>query len=58
MLGPTPPASTMVGQAAAGWARTLLEASVYPTVSPPSRYADIAAQDISQNSGYSNSPTW
>ena len=33
-------------------ARTLLEASVYPTVSPPSTYADIAAQDNSQNSGY------
>ncbi len=33
-------------------ARTLLEASVYPTVSPPSAYADIAAQDNSQNSGY------
>gem|GEM_PF-275310 len=33
-------------------ARTLLEASVYPTVSPPSTYADIAAQENSQNSGY------
>jgi hypothetical protein len=33
-------------------ARTLLAASVYPTVSPPSTYADIAAQDNSQNSGY------
>ena len=33
-------------------ARTLLEASVYPTVSPPSSYADIAARDNSQNSGY------
>ncbi|HME67322.1 MAG TPA: FtsX-like permease family protein, partial [Streptosporangiaceae bacterium] len=33
-------------------ARTLLEASVYPTVSPPSTYADMAAQDNSQNSGY------
>jgi len=33
-------------------ARTLLKASVYPTVSPPSTYADIAAQDDSQNSGY------
>ncbi|MGH3237122.1 MAG: ABC transporter permease, partial [Streptosporangiaceae bacterium] len=33
-------------------ARTLLEASVYPTVSPPSTYADTAAQDNSQNSGY------
>ncbi|HEY1667988.1 MAG TPA: ABC transporter permease [Trebonia sp.] len=33
-------------------ARTLLEASVYPTVSPPSTYADIALQDNSQNSGY------
>ncbi len=33
-------------------ARTLLEASVYPTVSPPSTYADIAARDNSQNSGY------
>ena len=33
-------------------ARTLLEASVYPTVSPPSTYADIAAHDNSQNSGY------
>jgi hypothetical protein len=33
-------------------ARTLLEASVYPTVSPPSSYADTAAQDNSQNSGY------
>lgn len=33
-------------------ARTLLETSVYPTVSPPSAYADIAAQDNSQNSGY------
>jgi hypothetical protein len=33
-------------------ARTLLEASVYPTVSPPSTYADIAAQDNSRNSGY------
>jgi hypothetical protein len=33
-------------------ARTLLEASVYPTVSPPSTYADIAAQDNLQNSGY------
>ena len=33
-------------------ARTLLEASVYPTVSPPSTYADIAARDISHNSGY------
>ncbi len=33
-------------------ARTLLEASVYPTVSPPSTYADIAAQDNSHNSGY------
>ena len=33
-------------------ARTLLEASVYPTVSPPSTYADVAAQENSQNSGY------
>jgi FtsX-like permease family protein len=33
-------------------ARTLLEASVYPAVSPPSTYADIAAQDNSHNSGY------
>lgn len=33
-------------------ARTLLEASVYPTVSPPSTYADTAAQDNEQNSGY------
>lgn len=33
-------------------ARTLLEASVYPTVSPPSTYADIAARDNSQNYGY------
>ena len=33
-------------------ARTLLETSVYPTVSPPSTYADIAAQENSQNSGY------
>jgi len=33
-------------------ARTLLEASAYPTVSPPSTYADTAAQDNSQNSGY------
>ncbi len=33
-------------------AQTLLEASVYPTVSPPSTYADIAAQDNRQNSGY------
>jgi hypothetical protein len=33
-------------------ARTLLEASVYPTLSPPSTYADIAAQDNAQNSGY------
>jgi hypothetical protein len=33
-------------------ARALLEASVYPTVSPPSTHADIAAQDNSQNSGY------
>ena len=33
-------------------ARTLLEASVYPALSPPSTYADIAAQDNLQNSGY------
>jgi hypothetical protein len=33
-------------------ARTLLEASVYPTLSPPSTYADVAAKDNSQNSGY------
>jgi hypothetical protein len=33
-------------------ARTLLEASVYPTVSPTSTYADIAARDNSHNSGY------
>jgi hypothetical protein len=33
-------------------ARTLLEASGYPTVSPPSTYADVAAQDNLQNSGY------
>jgi hypothetical protein len=33
-------------------ARTLLEASVYPTVSPPSTYADTAAQENLQNSGY------
>jgi hypothetical protein len=33
-------------------ARTLLEASVYPTVSPPSTYADTAAQDNLRNSGY------
>jgi hypothetical protein len=33
-------------------ARTLLEASVYPTVSPPSTHADIAARDNSQDSGF------
>ena len=33
-------------------ARTLLEASVYPTVSPPSSYADIAARDNARHSGY------
>ncbi len=33
-------------------ARTLLEASVYPAVSPPSTYADIAAQENTQDSGY------
>jgi hypothetical protein len=33
-------------------ARTLLEASVYPTVSPPSSYADIAARDNLRDSGY------
>ena len=33
-------------------ARTLLEASVYPTVSPPSSYADIAARDNLRHSGY------
>ena len=33
-------------------ARTLLEASVYPTVSPPSSFADIAARDNLHNSGY------
>lgn len=33
-------------------ARTLLEASAYPTVSPPSSYADIAARDNLRHSGY------